>query len=1101
MQIFVDTTFPIGLLIALFGALSMMTVMLYRRMRLDTPWSFWLPVLRILAYALLLLAFIQPVLVRTAETEERGRIAVILDNSGSMSIGDDYTLPRQVEVCSSFHLFSPELRNSSFGDDAVRLANISATMRTVSNRLESLVENIQRKNLLEQLNREQEIRPALEEAATDLVELAKRLRESPEGYPYLQENMELKLPQKEKRKSAKGLLYKRWEKIDGWEIKDLTESPKFQEEPDQSEIIDKFDVPRNVGSAIGVLVQGYIHPPETGNYQFYFCSDDQGELYLSSSESPKDIKRIARCRAYSPYGKMDTYPDQTSEPIRLEADRSYYVEALMKEHVGDDHLLVGWKRPSGKKEIPIPGEHLSPFGVLVKGYGGPRFAELYPQATQELAEIGKQLNRLQSAFAEYTAEEEVPKRLKTLKGMAKTLKKLTQQLDDTYAIVSKLQEAADYQLARAGNQHVDVALERFTNMKRIDIAKWILNREPFDLLDKLNAKGVPQVFALDPKHRDLNEAGLVSLKATLPRTDLSSVYEDVFKLYENQLVAGIIVLSDGNQNAGKDLREVKEVAREREVPLIAIGIGSERLPKDIAIDTVVAPSTSFRNNTTQISVVLKRDGFANRPVTLRLVSEGKTLHTKVIPPGSESRVNVDMSFVESRDGILEYAIRAQIFEDEEIKHNNSKSFQISILKDPIATLLVDEFPRWETRFCSMMLHDDKRFKLRTIFTNAMQGSVLRTGPNGWPEDRDALNAFQILIIGDVNPENFTVSQMEDIRSFVVDRGGAVVFLAGPNYMPSGYKQQPLADLFPFSIPKTTDKANGGGTDLALALTEESQYDPLLQIAGTPEISKKLWTQLPQPQWVMTGIIPSRAADLVLTTEEQNSPVLLKSNVGLGKVLYIGSDSFWRWRREAKSEYHLRMWGQFLLWATLGRTTGTDRYIKFITSRPEYTPGEPIEVTARILNESNLPLKNAHATVEVFDHETGRIVKVVEMKFLPGSGGKYTATLTDLPRGKYRISPVVQELPDSGSVEATFEIRDLPTSEYIDLALNVPVLKGFSDQYLPYERADEVFDMIEELEVPRQHRTEYELWDSMYFILAVTILLGLEWLFRKRQQLV
>ena len=44
---------------------------------------------------------------------------------------------------------------------------------------------------------------------------------------------------------------------------------------------------------------------------------------------------------------------QTSSPVQLQKGKVYYMEALMKEGGGGDHIAVGVKLPSGTLQRPI----------------------------------------------------------------------------------------------------------------------------------------------------------------------------------------------------------------------------------------------------------------------------------------------------------------------------------------------------------------------------------------------------------------------------------------------------------------------------------------------------------------------------------------------------------------------------------------------------------------------------------------------------------------------------------------------------------------------------------------------------------------------------
>src|SRR5690606_24980073 len=54
------------------------------------------------------------------------------------------------------------------------------------------------------------------------------------------------------------------------------------------------------------------------------------------------------------------FASQKSVTITLEAGKRYYIEAVMLEIWGGDHLAVGWQLPNGTQERPIAGNRLSP---------------------------------------------------------------------------------------------------------------------------------------------------------------------------------------------------------------------------------------------------------------------------------------------------------------------------------------------------------------------------------------------------------------------------------------------------------------------------------------------------------------------------------------------------------------------------------------------------------------------------------------------------------------------------------------------------------------------------------------------------------------------
>lgn len=153
-----------------------------------------------------------------------------------------------------------------------------------------------------------------------------------------------------------------WRNLGGDAISDLTGNPKFKEKPDESGPISAIDS-WNLGNNYGARIRGYVHPPETGEYVFWIASDDHGELWLSTDDTPAKKQKL--CGLTRPVGHRNwgTDPSQKSSPVPLVAGRRYYIEVLQKQGGGGEHVAAGWTLPGGTQERPIPAARLSPWGA------------------------------------------------------------------------------------------------------------------------------------------------------------------------------------------------------------------------------------------------------------------------------------------------------------------------------------------------------------------------------------------------------------------------------------------------------------------------------------------------------------------------------------------------------------------------------------------------------------------------------------------------------------------------------------------------------------------------------------------------------------------
>jgi signal transduction histidine kinase len=137
--------------------------------------------------------------------------------------------------------------------------------------------------------------------------------------------------------------------------------PNYPYRPSRRDLWASFDVPADVGQYYLTRLRGYVHPPETGEYTFWIASDNSSELWLSPSDDPTRVKKIATLPRYgwvAPH-EWSRYPSQRSETIHLKAGARYYIEAFQEQTTGGDHLAVAWQGPSVKQSV-IANRFLSP---------------------------------------------------------------------------------------------------------------------------------------------------------------------------------------------------------------------------------------------------------------------------------------------------------------------------------------------------------------------------------------------------------------------------------------------------------------------------------------------------------------------------------------------------------------------------------------------------------------------------------------------------------------------------------------------------------------------------------------------------------------------
>jgi len=188
-----------------------------------------------------------------------------------------------------------------------------------------------------------------------------------------------------------GLTVREFHDISGARMGDLLVHSKWPNSPDYEGVAAYAEWPQsgdinvnppgNVRDNYAIHMLGFVHPPETDEYQFFVAADDATVLFLSTDETPANKQLIAVEPSWNgvrEFGQtrnrwvVDVDTDRQingSAPVRLEADKAYFIEAITKEGGGGDNLAITWIRADEDfpydGDLPIDGEYLSPWVVEI----------------------------------------------------------------------------------------------------------------------------------------------------------------------------------------------------------------------------------------------------------------------------------------------------------------------------------------------------------------------------------------------------------------------------------------------------------------------------------------------------------------------------------------------------------------------------------------------------------------------------------------------------------------------------------------------------------------------------------------------------------------
>ncbi|RMF90385.1 MAG: hypothetical protein D6741_16940, partial [Planctomycetota bacterium] len=316
------------------------------------------------------------------------------------------------------------------------------------------------------------------------------------------------------------------------------------------------------------------------------------------------------------------------------------------------------------------------------------------------------------------------------------------------------------------------------------------------------------------------------MQASVPESPLGRAIERVLQRNRGTLPAAIVVFSDGNTTVGPDLVSASETAGEKGVPLFFVPIGDTRPPKDVAVEQVINDRSVFVGDVLGFDVRLNASGFAGSEV--RIVVEEKmpdgqsvpVLETTETVPSDECVMTVRLYHRPNEEGTHRYLVRAEPLPDERRIDNNSQETVVEVRNEKLRVLLVQADPSFEYRYLRNALLREPSIELECVLQNAdiEYREIAAAMRPGVPLTLDEWNTFDAVIFGDVDPDLLLPRNLQDLREYVAgDRGGTLICLAGPRFMPGAYRGTPLEMLLPIEVESVSDPTRDGAGDVGFRI--------------------------------------------------------------------------------------------------------------------------------------------------------------------------------------------------------------------------------------------------------------------------------------------
>ncbi len=735
------------------------------------------------------------------------------------------------------------------------------------------------------------------------------------------------------------------------------------------------------------------------------------------------------------------------------------------------------------------------------------------------------------------------------------LKPVTRQMDQTFLN------------AHQHDSVVQDALARVAHMTRAQLAYAVLVRKAgSDSMIRVIRKSTTKIAAFGAHVRATahvySGSAKTQIKAAFAPVGDATNMEAGLQYIAGQIAprepASVLIVSDGRQNAGGDPTQTARLLAARGIPIFTLCVGSHHSAPDAAVEQIHAPNWIYRGDHFRATALIRLDGLKGKRVTVQFYRGKKLLATRhVFAAKSRTLRRVTFRSKPVGVGVFGYSVRVVPLPEETDKQNNQRHFRVAVKKEKLQVLLVDNQPDWEFQYLQNYLARDKRIHLQSVLLHpaVVQGvrppkRVRASSHNPvflaqkLPDTNKGWSQFDVIILGDVAPEDLPTTQQEYLANAVRNRGSALVCIAGRHNMPFRYADSPLAELLPVELSSHWSPALLAQQDrfgFRPTLAPEGTHSVLGKFGITPDKNAQLWSHVPLWYWhsEQTDAKPSarvlweianRRGKVGLGSgtmaEARRNALLATMSVGLGKVLYLAADQTWRLRYVAGDNIMNRFWGQVLRWAVGNDLPAGGKFVRFGVGRSHYVQGQPVTVRARVLGRNFTPLTHLHfQAVASAPPQPGHLPVMVGSVTLKGersAPGYYSGTLTGLPSGVLTIGlrghPVTGLLDgDPTATEKTLrihivrqknmEMRNTDTDPAalarIAYAGNGIALNAYQAQLLAkfIPKTKRVLVSRQEAGFFASPRNPATTKVHVFFLLLFTALIAAEWIIRKRVGLI
>lgn len=563
-------------------------------------------------------------------------------------------------------------------------------------------------------------------------------------------------------------------------------------------------------------------------------------------------------------------------------------------------------------------------------------------------------------------------------------------------------------------------------------------------------------------------------------------------------LAGVILLSDGANNAGIDPAAATASLAKAGVAVHALGIGSERLPTNVRVADLLVPARVFPGDRFSVTGYLQPQGLAGQTVRVELVDSsdgraGRTIDTAEAALGADgvlTAVRFDVPAIEAA-GRHELTLRVQPPAADRTPADNQQAAEVEVVDRITQVLLIAGGPSREYQFMRNVLERDKSFAVDVLLGTAATGisQDARRILDRFPTTAQELGEYDVVVAVDYDWRLLDQAAQARLERWVAEESGGLVLVAGNVFTDAWLADSETAvlrNLHPVELRRSDavrlGERPGYEEPMPLAFSRDGQEAEFLWLGASRISSQTVWSEFPgvyscfdtsvaKPgATVYARVTPPGAVRLGSAISNDGLIYMAGQFYGSGNVFFLGSGETWRLRGIDDAVFE-RLTTQLIRHVSQGRLLRGSRRARVLVERDRYAVGS--NVVVRVVGSEGAAATVASCTATGPDGATVRVTLVPE----PGRPGVLQGGFVASREGAWRIDVELGGNADdkiSRRIQARLPDRELERPKLDRGVLDqLATLSGGSAHYLAQASWSTDDSRALAARIPDRSRREYE----------------------------